>query len=198
MHHATLCQVKTKRPYTMKRRAERLDETRQRIVDATVALHEEVGPARTTVTAIAKRAGVSRPTVYNQFPDDGSLFAACSGHWREQHPMPELEGGELEEALAALYAYFGENKRMLENIDRDARLLPALADQYGKAVAIRRRAADRHAERLAPGDERVRALNQLAFSFSTWQTLDNAGLDATEAASLVASLAHAAAASVSV
>jgi AcrR family transcriptional regulator len=182
----------------MKRRAERLDETRQRIVNATMSLHEEVGPARTTVTAIAKRAGVSRPTVYSQFPDDRSLFVACSGHWRAQHPAPELEEGELEETLAAHYAYFAENRQMLTNIDRDARLLPAVADQYRHALAIRERAADSHAERIAPGDERVRAVTQLAFSFSTWQTLDAAGLDASEAASLVASLAHAAAASVSV
>ncbi len=124
----------------MKRRAEQLEETRQRIVDATVALHEELGPARTTVTAIAERAGVSRPTVYNQFPDDRSLFAACSGHWRAQHPMPELEEGELEDTLAALYAFFAENRRMLTNIDRDARLLPAVADQYGQALAVRPRA----------------------------------------------------------
>lgn len=182
----------------MKRRAEQLDETRQRIVDATVALHEEVGPARTTVTAIAQRAGVSRPTVYNQFPDDRSLFAACSGHWRQQHPMPQLEGGKLEETLAALYAYFAENRRMLTNVDRDARLLPAVGSVYGQALAVRARAADWHAERIAPGDAQVRAVTQLAFSFSTWQTLDAAGLGANEAASLVASLAHAAAASVSV
>jgi AcrR family transcriptional regulator len=189
--------VKAKRSYTMKRRAERLDETRQRIVDATAALHEEVGPARTTVTAIAQRAGVSRPTVYNQFPDDRSLFAACSGHFREQHPMPELEDEELEGTLAGLYAYFAENRRMLTNIDRDARLLPAVADVYGHALAVRARAADWHAERIAPGDERVRAAARLAFSFSTWQTLDDAGLDANEAATLLASLARAAAASVS-
>jgi AcrR family transcriptional regulator len=182
----------------MRARAEQLDETRQRIVDATVALHEEVGPARTTVTAIAQRAGVSRPTVYNQFPDDRSLFATCSGHWRTQHPPPELEASPLEETLAALYGYFAENRQMLANIDRDARLLPALADVYGQAVTARERAADTHAERLAPGDERVRAAMRLAFSFSTWQTLDAAGLDANEAASLVASLARAAAASVSV
>jgi AcrR family transcriptional regulator len=182
----------------MKRRAEQIDETRQRIVDATVALHEELGPARTTVTAIAERAGVSRPTVYNQFPDDRSLFAACSGHWRAQHPMPNLEEGELKGTLAALYAYFAENRRMLANVDRDARLLPAVAVQYDQALAIRERAGDRHAERIAPGDERVRAVAQLAFSFTTWQTLDAAGLAPNEAASLASSLAHAAAASVSV
>jgi AcrR family transcriptional regulator len=182
----------------MKRRAEQLDETRQRIVDATVSLHEELGPARTTVTAIAERAGVSRPTVYNQFPDDRSLFAACSGHWRAQHPMPDLEEGELEDTVGALYAHFADNRQMLTNVDRDSQLLPALADQYNHALAIRERAAHWHAGRIAPGDERVQAVTQLAFAFSTWQTLDAAGLDANEAASLVASLAHAAAASVSV
>ena len=86
----------------MKRRAEQLEETRQRIVDATVALHEEVGPARTTVTAIAQRAGVSRPTVYNQFPDDRSLFAACSGHWRQQPRCHSSREGSWRETLAAL------------------------------------------------------------------------------------------------
>ena len=181
----------------MKRRAEQLEETRQRIVDATVSLHEELGPARTTVTAIAKRAGVSRPTVYSQFPDDRSLLAACSGHWRAQHPMPELEDGELEDALAALYTFFAANRHMLMNIDRDARLLPAVADQYRHALAIRERAAQYHAKRIAPGYKRVRAVAHLAFAFSTWQTLDAAGLNANEAASLTASLVHAAAASVS-
>ena len=87
---------------------------------------------------------------------------------------------------------------MLTNVDRDARLLPAVGSVYGQALAVRARAADWHAERIASGDEQVRAVTQLAFSFSTWQTLDAAGLDANEAASLVASLAHAAAASVSV
>jgi len=186
------------RAYKMTRRAEQLEETRQRIVEATVALHEEVGPAKTTVTAIAERASVSRPTVYNQFPSDHSLFSSCSGHWRAQHPMPELEAEPLEETLAALFEYFAENSRLLTNIDRDARLLPALAEVYSQALTVREHAADTHAERLAPGDERVRAATRLAFSFSTWQTLDAAGLGADEAASLVASLARAAAASVSV
>jgi AcrR family transcriptional regulator len=185
------------RPYTMKARAEKLDVTRRRIVEATVALHEEVGPARTTVTAIAERAGISRPTVYNQFPDDAALFAACGGHFRAQHPMPDLERESVDDALAALYAWFAENRQMLTNIDRDARLLPAVAQEYGKALAIRARAADWHATRIAADDERARAVAHLAFSFSTWQTLDAAGLPPADAASLIASLVRSSAASVS-
>lgn len=177
----------------MRRRADRVEQTRQRIVDATVALHEEVGPARTTVSAIAERAGVTRPTVYKQFPDELLLFTACSGRFAEQRPRPEIVGVELEEALRNLYGYFSENEQMLGNVDRDARLLPALAEVYAHAVAARERAADWHAEELAAGDRRVRATVRLAFAFGTWRQLDLAGLSVADAASLMAELAQAAA-----
>ncbi|HEY6582806.1 MAG TPA: helix-turn-helix domain-containing protein, partial [Rubrobacter sp.] len=64
--------------YELKRRAERQEETRLRITRATLELHETVGPALTTRSAIAERAGVGRPTVYSHFPDDLSLGIACS------------------------------------------------------------------------------------------------------------------------
>src|SRR5215207_2720166 len=79
-----------RRPYQLKERAKRQEETRRRIVDATVELHEEVGPARTTVSEIARRAGVQRLTVYKHFPDDAELFAACSGQYLEAHPWPDM------------------------------------------------------------------------------------------------------------
>src|ERR1044071_4661021 len=78
-----------KRPYRMQRRAELEEETRLRITESAVALHEEVGPAHTTISAIAERAGVRRSTVYRHFPDDESLFAACSSHWRAANPPPD-------------------------------------------------------------------------------------------------------------
>ena len=67
------------RRYTLKRRAELQAETRQRIVDAAVALHSSVGPAATTISAIAEHAGVERLTVYRHFPDELTLLRACSG-----------------------------------------------------------------------------------------------------------------------
>src|SRR5215471_19726118 len=69
------------RPYRMRRRAEQVDQTRQRIVAATVQLHGTLGPAATTIAAIAEAAGVTRLTVYRHFPDDAALFGACSAHW---------------------------------------------------------------------------------------------------------------------
>ena len=77
------------RPYRMKRRAELEKETRRRITESAVALHEERGPARTSITAIAERAGVRRSTVYRHFADEGALFAACSAHWRTANPPPD-------------------------------------------------------------------------------------------------------------
>src|SRR6476469_8330030 len=78
------------RKYELKERAEKQAETRQRIVEATAALHEEVGPARTTVAEIARRAGVTRLTVYTHFPEDEELFGACSAHFMSQHPPPDI------------------------------------------------------------------------------------------------------------
>ena len=82
-------EMSTSRTYELKRRAERQQETRRRIIDAAVELHTTLGPSRTTVSAIAERAGVTRPTVYAHFPDDRALFQACSGHVRQAVPPPD-------------------------------------------------------------------------------------------------------------
>src|SRR3712207_6601266 len=105
--------------YQLKKRAEREEETRLRIVRATVELHETVGPALTTRRAIAERAGVSRPTVYSHFPDELSLGKACSALDLSENPLPdpgvweEIADPErrLREALTELYAYFRSEER---------------------------------------------------------------------------------------
>jgi AcrR family transcriptional regulator len=116
------------RKYELKRRATSQAQTRQRIVNAAVELHTTVGPARTTVSAIAERAGVQRHTVYNHFPDEQSLFLACSGLFVEQYPLPDpapwlrIVDGEqrLRRGLAALYAYFEANAERFAPILRDS------------------------------------------------------------------------------
>src|SRR4051794_33413856 len=123
-----------KRKYELKARAEAQEATRRRITEATVALHQEVGPARTTISEVAKRAGVQRLTVYNNFPDESSLLGACSAHWVEQHPPPDPGGwATLREptrraraGLEALYRYYRETESMTGNVARDARAMPAL------------------------------------------------------------------------
>ncbi|MDQ6899941.1 MAG: TetR/AcrR family transcriptional regulator [Candidatus Dormibacteraeota bacterium] len=122
--------------YQLKRRAEREAETRNRIVEAAVALHAEVGPARTTISAIAELAGVRRPTVYRHFPDEVSLFRACSTHGLTIYPLPDPEPwlevpdpvGRLRTALGELYPFYRRHERRLSNILRDSEAMPDLQE----------------------------------------------------------------------
>src|SRR3954467_6362870 len=121
-----------KRAYELKKRAERQDETRRRITEAAVALHEEVGPAKTTVAEIARRAGVQRLTVYNHFPEDIDLLGACQAHWLTLHPPPDAEAlsavpdaaQRLRLGLGGLYGWFRETEAMTAHVERDASLVP--------------------------------------------------------------------------
>lgn len=123
------------RKYTKTRRAEQESETRRRIVEAVYALHGEVGPARTTITAIAERAGVERLTVYRHFADEGEIFAACGAHFAAEVPAPDPSAWagiadpaeRLRAALLAFYEYYRRGEPMLVNVQRDAPGLPALA-----------------------------------------------------------------------
>ena len=127
------------RRYELKRRAERRDQTRQRIVDATIELHKSIGAAQTTISEIAKRAGVGRVTVYRHFPDEGTLFAACSGHYFAQHPFPDIERwrqvsdprDRLRAGLRESYAWHNENRQMIAMALAEARDLPVMAPYHG-------------------------------------------------------------------
>ena len=131
------------RRYELKERARSQEATRRRIVEATVELHREVGPARTTIAEIARRAGVGRVTVYNHFPDEAALLGACSAQFVTDNPPPdpgawaaiEDPARRLREALPELYGYYRANEAMLANVTRDAALVPALAEAMGEQGA---------------------------------------------------------------
>lgn len=113
------------RPYTLKRRAEQQAETRRRIVEATVALHGSLGPARTTFSMIAERAGVQRHTLYAHFPEERDLFMACSGLAAERDPPPEAAAwpagrGQLRLGLGAIYGWYARNEDLIGCVLRDA------------------------------------------------------------------------------
>src|SRR3954453_10654340 len=124
--------MKSGRTYELKRRAERQEETRRRIIDATVELHSTLGPSRTTVQGIAEKAGVTRPTVYAHFPDERTLFHACSGHVAETTPPPDPTrwaalgdpSERLATALRELYRYYAGLEPLLANVQRDVALMP--------------------------------------------------------------------------
>jgi AcrR family transcriptional regulator len=188
----TILCSKMPRKYELRKRAERMAATRQRVVEAAVALHTTLGPAATSISAIADRAGVQRHTVYAHFPDSDSLVRACSAHWAEQHPLPDLapavavsEPAErLRRVLRALYAWYGDVEDDLALFERDAFAIPEPAA---------RREASRRALRdaLARGcDERTRAAVGHALEFQTWRSLvRREGLSSRAAADAMVALA---------
>ena len=188
-----------KRKYELKARAESRRETRDRIAKATAELHEERGVAHTTVAEIARRAGVTRLTVYNHFAGLSELLPACAAHYERLHPTPDFDsvlaqsdaGERVLGVLSLLYGWYRETEPMYgklfsdrasvaeldrfleENVDR---MLAGLADDLAAAFAAR----DGRAERL-------RALIRLALDFWTWRRLADEGLDDEASAGLMAS-----------
>jgi AcrR family transcriptional regulator len=167
-----------KRRYELKARARRQAETRQRIVEAAVDLHSSVGPARTTIAAIAERAGVQRHTVYAHFPSERELFHACSAHWAALHSLPDPSGWagdrdpetRLRAALDALYGWYEEAGDDVALFARDARVHATTAEFFAADVA--RLEAFRDAAAAGwPRRKAVRAAIGHAFELETWQSL---------------------------
>jgi AcrR family transcriptional regulator len=190
----------TKRPYRKRRRAQLEEETRLRITEAAVDLHGSVGPARTTISAVADRAGVQRATVYRHFPDEKALFSACSSHWMAQHPLPDPAAWaaiddhdeRLRVAVGELYEWYERGDYMLEKTTRDAALVPALRPSMeafrgwlaAAADAVLRGRPEHGARR-----RRVRAAIGHALSFETWRSLmRDQRLSENEATELMAGL----------
>ncbi len=170
-----------------------------------MALHGEVGPARTTVSEIAKRAGVSRPTVYSHFPGDAALLAACSTAWDAAHPAPDVArwaalrdpAERADVALGELYSFYAANATMLANVLRDRELVPALDALHRE---ITDPWIDGMVDALAAGwgvrghrRRELRAVLRLTVEFFTWRRLAAAGLAPAEAADLGARLIRTAA-----
>jgi AcrR family transcriptional regulator len=193
------------RKYQQKRRAEQQAETRQRIVEAMVALHREVGPARTTVSAIAERAGVERLTVYRHFPDDKAMFEACTAHYATEVPGPHSAAWagltnpaeRLRAALLAFYDYYRRAEEMLVHAHRDVPQLPALAAALSPWEEFVGRVREGLLEgwgARGPARARLAAAVSHALRFETWRSLARAeGLGDAEAADLMVTLAEAAA-----
>lgn len=165
------------RRYTLGKRAEQQAETRRKIVEAAVELHTEVGPARTSVSMVAERAGVQRHTFYAHFPNERDLLMACSGLVEERDPTPDAapwraiadSTERLETALTDLYAYYERNAQLFASVLRDAEASSLVADimrtRWGPFMS------ELHAVLGEGRNEKQRALIHVAVSFFTWRTL---------------------------
>ena len=134
-------------------------DTRRRIVEAAIELHQTVGPARTSISDVAARAGVQRQTYYRHFPDDRALFTACTGLYLERAPLPDPEawrethGAEarLRRGLNELYGYYSANEPMFGNVIRDAEISPLVREMIDGGLASGAGGHGRGARRRAPG-----------------------------------------------
>ena len=181
------------RKYELKQRAERIEDTRRRIVEATSGLHRERGPAATSITEVARRAGVQRRTVYNHFPDDAALFEACSAHWRALHPPPDPAAWtDLRQGLRELYTWYRETEHMTANVLRDAEVLPSLRSVMEPGFGAYMEAVRDVLAAEAGRSKRVEAAIRLVTDFHSWRSL--ASLGDGEAVELSAALVELAAA----
>jgi AcrR family transcriptional regulator len=202
---ATRKRAPKRRTYTQKRRAEQQSETRRRIVQAVYDRHGEIGPARTTISAIAERAGVERLTVYRHFADEGEIFAACNAHFLAQTPPPHPAAwagvtepaARLRAVLLTFYGYYRRTEPRIGKALRDAEGLPALAAvlaPWGRFVETVR---DDLQAAWAPSDAarpRLAAVIGHALRFETWRSLAHVeGMSDAAAAGLMVDLTRAAA-----
>jgi AcrR family transcriptional regulator len=196
-------EMPSKRKYELKKRAEEMAETHRRITEAAIELHGTVGPSRTTMTAVAERAGVERRTLYRHFPTEADLFAACSTHYFAANPWPDLQSWRtirdpeqrLERALDELYAYYERTEAMFRNALRDAELVDSARDAMAPLHAYIDEAADiLGAGRPVRGRRRqlLRAALRHALAFSTWHSLATNGIGRRDAAKLVTAVVEAA------
>lgn len=186
------------RSYQLKRRAERQDETRQRIIEATIGLHQTIGPARTTIREIAECAQVGRVTVYRHFPDEATLSRACCGQYFERHPFPDPDRWQkiadpaerLQTGLRETYAYHAATEAMISHALADARDHPVMAPYH---------AHWQHAADILSAPWRLRGSRRtmlhaaiaLALSFDTWRTLTREqGLSDDQAIAVTLRLTH--------
>ncbi len=199
-------QNKPKRKYELKKRADEMAATRLRITEAAVGLHGTVGPARTTLSAIAERAGVQRHTVYRHFPTEAGLFGACSSHYMAANPWPDPDPWRaiddpherLARALEEIYAYFERTEPMFSNVLRDAELVEGLRPTLVPLQAYLAEAAEVLAAGWPTRGRRrhvLAAALRHAVDFPTWRSLTaDKRITRTEAVELVTALVEAAAA----
>lgn len=195
-------EMSTTRRYEKRARAEQEQATRMRIVEAAIELHRSLGPARTTISAIAERADVQRATVYRHFPDERALFLGCSGTYAERNPRPDPTtwatiadpAARLEAALDALYAWYERIEPMLTAVLRDVETVPMVAELQAGRLAFLAAIEDG----LAAGwgargtaARRLRAALGLALDFEAWRTLHERGLGRADVLAVMTSAVRA-------
>ena len=186
------------RPYRLQQRALTQQATRHRIVEAAVALHTTVGPARTSVSEIARQAGVERNTFYSHFPDERSLLAACSELRGKREPLPDPElwrtvidpERRLRRGLGQLYEYYERHGDALAPIVRDAAIHAPTREIFkqnlGKRYLLMRDVLVEPFAVRGVRRRRLLVLLELFLSLEAWRLLERTTRSRAEAVDVAA------------
>lgn len=184
------------RRYQQNQRARSQAQTRQKIVEAAIKLHQEKGPAATSMRDVAKEAGVGTVTVYRHFADDMELLGACSGTYFERHPFPDLEAWQeisdpeerVQNGLREAYTFHRETEPMISSVIDDLRRSPIMDPYYGFWKTAGDILLDAFPEDRRKS-ETLKAAISLALRFDTWRLLTcDEGLSDEEAVNLMTRL----------
>ena len=195
-----------KRRYEKRARAANEQATRMRIIVAAIELHGSIGPAQTSISAIAERANVRRATVYRHFPDERTLFLGCSGTFEERNPSPEPASwasipdpeARLTAALDAMYTWYERVEPMLTALMRDIDKVPMVKELQAGRFAYLESVEDGLAQgwgTRGKAAKRLRATIGLALDFLAWRTLHERGLSRADAIDVMSAAVRAASAS---
>jgi len=141
---------KTGRSYRSQLRAEQADETRGRILDATLRVMAS-GIANLSVPAVAREAGVSVPTIYRHFGTKADLLAAVYPHvigraaFDATRVIPESVG-EFRDMIRGLFARLDS----VDDLARAAMASPAAEEARRANMPSRIAMSRRFVETVAP------------------------------------------------
>jgi AcrR family transcriptional regulator len=193
------------RRYQLRQRAQAMEDTRRRIAEAAVELHGTLGPARTTVSAVAERAGVQRHTVYRHFPTEDELYAACSGLFARRHPWPDVDAWaaiedpreRLKIGLSQIYRYYEDTAHMWTRVLRDRDLVAAVEPTLAPFSERLERTAKTLSSGWGARGSRQRVLSAAvrhAIDLASWRTLvEHGGVSRRQAVELMLALVESAA-----
>jgi AcrR family transcriptional regulator len=179
------------RKYDMTKRAEALEATRKRIVDATVAAHRELGIQATSWDEIASRADVGVGTVYRHFRSLDELLPACGAVVTEalalpgDDEIPSLFDGarslreRIRRLVTRLFATYERGAPFIENIRREREDLPAL-EPWHQWIENRFDALSREALLPINPDKHAFDLTRALTDLYTWKAFNRRGLSHQE------------------
>ncbi len=177
------------RKYEMGRRAAAAEETRRRIVAATLELHVEQGIGATRWDQIAARAGVGVGTVYRHFPSLDDLVPACTRVATDVAALPdparasalfagaEAAAARLERLVGEVFAIYDRAAHVVGAARREPGVHPEVARWLAGVDEVLDALVDAALEPLDVGDD-GRRLTRAMVDVGTWTALREQGLDA--------------------